>query len=185
MPTIVVWGDSHIPYRAHRLPPLFLKYVDRLKPSKLICTGDLVTIGVLKIFRDMSYEVVAVRGNMDEGEAEKLPLKVSLEINDLDIVVFHGHGIYPRGDSKKLYAIAKDNNADMILTGHTHSPLARKYKDVLIVNPGSICGVWGGSGGYGYPTWAVLDISDRRVRTKIMQIVSDRIEVYEEKSFEL
>lgn len=181
---IVVWGDSHIPYRANKLPRAFINFLQRNTPQMIICTGDLVVIDVLEKLEEFGSEIIAVRGNMDEGKAARLPLERVLNIENIKFYVFHGHGVYPRGDLQQLYRLAKKKDVDILLTGHTHHPLIRKYKDIIIINPGSVCGVWGGSGGYGFPTWADIDVSPEHIRVKILELESvDIIGVYDEKSF--
>ena len=182
---ILLWGDSHIPYRASSLPSEFLRSANNAKPDIAICTGDLVRMEVLERIKDICEKTLAVRGNMDEGRAAKLPTILLLEEEGLRMLVFHGHGIYPRGDPEQLYSLGKKHGAEIILTGHTHSPDVRRYRDIVIVNPGSVCGVWGGGGGYGYPTWALLDIENRRVDIRVFEIRAGRVSLYEEKSFEL
>lgn len=183
---VVVWGDSHIPYRADELPRAFIRFLQRKTPQIIICTGDLVVIDVLEKLEEFGSEVIAVRGNMDEGEAARLPLEKVLNIENIKFYVFHGHGIYPRGDIQQLHHLAKKRNADILLTGHTHHPLIRRYEDIIIINPGSVCGVWGGGGGYGFPTWVNMDVSPSRVKVKILELKSvDVVGVYDERSFKL
>ena len=37
-------------------------------------------------------------------------------------------------------ALADSGKFDIILSGHTHSMVNKKHNDVLIVNPGELCG---------------------------------------------
>jgi len=37
-------------------------------------------------------------------------------------------------------ALADSGKFDIILSGHTHSMVTKKHKNVLIVNPGELCG---------------------------------------------
>jgi len=178
----VVWGDSHIPYRSHSLPTEFIEYLGKTKPDMLVCTGDLVRIEVLDLVRNFGSDIIVVRGNMDEGEAGRHPLIELFEDEGILFMVFHGHGVYPRGNKTQLYEIAKrKGGVDVLLTGHTHSPLISKYRDLLIINPGSVCGVWGGGGGYGYPTWALLRVGEKTIDVRIYEIREGRLGIHSEK----
>ena len=183
--TLIAWGDSHIPYRADKIPDEFIKFIKNMDLDKLICTGDLVRIDVLKTFEWISNKLVIVRGNMDEGDAERHPLFQSFRYEGLNFLVYHGHRVYPRGDPEKLYKISKKRGAEVLITGHTHTPTIRKFRDLLIINPGSICGVWGGAGGYGRPTWGLINVSERRVKVKIYEIAGGGIVLHDEADFEL
>jgi putative phosphoesterase len=44
--------------------------------------------------------------------------------------------------------------ADVVVLGHTHEPMAAQVKDLWIVNPGSVCGLYGS----GSRTCAVLSL---------------------------
>ena len=185
MATYIVWGDSHIPYRAEKLPTKFIEFVEKVSPSKIICTGDLVRKQVLRFFLEKDRELVVVRGNMDEGEAGRFPLIQLFEEFGHIFMVFHGHGIYPRGDPAQLYRVAKKKDARILFTGHTHSPVVEEYRDLIIVNPGSVCGVWGGGGGYGRPTWGLVRVRDEKLDVEIYELVGGEVLVYARKSFEL
>ncbi|MEX0567687.1 MAG: YfcE family phosphodiesterase [Candidatus Njordarchaeota archaeon] len=185
MHNIVVWGDSHIPYRAERLPNVFIEFLRNNSPQIIVCTGDLVVIDVLEQIKDLGSDMIVVRGNMDEGKAAKFPPERIFDVEGTGFYVYHGHGIYPRGDLPQLYRLAKKKNADVLLTGHTHHPLIEKYKDIIIINPGSVCGVWGGGGGYGVPTWAIINVDANSIKIKILESTNMDVKIYGERSFEL
>jgi len=39
-----------------------------------------------------------------------------------------------------IEALADSGKFDIILSGHTHTTINKKHKNVLIVNPGELCG---------------------------------------------
>jgi len=185
MMRIVFWGDSHIPYRAERLPISFIEFLKEKKPDIMVVTGDLVIYSVLESVRKFVAEIFAVRGNMDEGRAAKLPIVVDFEVEGLKFSVFHGHGIYPRGDPQQLYHIAKKRAAKFLITGHTHSPAITEFKDIVILNPGSVCGVWGGGGGYGLPTWGEIIVDNNKCHVVIYEFTEGAVSIYEQRCFQL
>lgn len=182
---IVFWGDSHIPYRSNRLPKRFIEFLIQERPDIMVVTGDLVIYSVLDSVRHLAKNVYAVRGNMDEGDAMKLPLVADFTIGDIKFSVFHGHGIYPRGDPEQLLSIARKRSARVIITGHTHSPAILAYHDAIILNPGSVCGVWGGAGGYEIPTWGKITIEDRCLQIVIYELTEDQVITREQRIIQL
>lgn len=151
----------------------------------MVITGDLVVRSVLDSVKHLARSVYAVRGNMDEGEATKLPLIAEFIINDIKFSVFHGHGIHPRGDPEQLVQIARRRASKVIITGHTHSPTILMRHDIIILNPGSVCGVWGGSGGYGIPTWGEAEIENRDLTVAIYELDGNTVKVHEQRTFQL
>ena len=93
-----------------------------------------------------SKNLVVCRGNMDQMF---LPEKPVFEVNNIRLGVFHGTGIYPRGDVAQLKQVAAAMNVDVLLTGHSHLKLIHSDKEHLILNPGTSSGASGGS------SWAV------------------------------
>jgi len=53
---------------------------------------------------------------------------------------------------ESIDALANSGRFDIILSGHTHSMEIRKYKEVLIINPGELCGYLTDK-----PTFAIID----------------------------
>jgi len=182
---VLIAGDFHIPFRAPHLPPELLTFLDTEKFDLVAITGDLVQMYVLEPFR--KFPLKAVRGNMDIGEAEKLPEveEIRPPNSKYKVILFHGTGIYPRGEPMLLRGVALKHGAKVILTGHTHEPDVRKIIDTIIINPGSATGVYGGSGGLGIPTWAVAEFSSNNIEIKIYGVRSQRVAVILRKSFEI
>jgi len=128
---IGIISDTHVPDRANTLPK---KVVDEFSNVDLIVhCGDITSPQVLNELKDLS-KVVAVKGNMDYLE---LPRKEILDINGIKIGIIHGDIVYPRGDTLKLKYLGLEMGVDILISGHTHTPLIEKQKDILILNPGS------------------------------------------------
>ncbi len=182
---ILVTGDFHIPFRATNLPDELLNFIASEKFDLIAITGDLVQDYVLEPFKRFPLKVV--RGNMDVGAAEKFPEIEIIQFSDVPykIILFHGTGIYPRGEPMLLRGVAVKHNCKVILTGHTHVPDVRKVIDTVIINPGSGTGVHGGYGGLGIPTWALAEFFPDSVDVKIYAVKSGRVEVILHKEFEV
>ncbi|MET1124368.1 MAG: YfcE family phosphodiesterase [Archaeoglobaceae archaeon] len=151
MALILILGDSHIPRRASWFPKefedLFAKRFDFV-----VCTGDLTDKTVLEYLRRLG-KTIAVRGNMDHLP---LPEYEELRIGELKLGVIHGDQVYPRGNREQLMEIALEKGVDLLISGHTHSPDFFK-RSVVLLNPGSVTGVWGGGGGSLNPSFMLLD----------------------------
>ena len=146
--TIGLISDTHIPMRWDVLPPAIF---DIFAGADLIIhAGD---IGELWVLDELSRiaPVIAVHGN-DEGEQAQavLPFQHTLMAAGHRIVVTHGH--YPdlklemerRNDDRwppklaRLADFARRSDASILISGHTHIPLALDDDGVLVVNPGAV-----------------------------------------------
>jgi hypothetical protein len=95
----------------------------------IIHAGDVGGPGVLESLRRVA-PVVAVRGNNDRGEwAEALPDFEALEVNATFIYVLH--------DLKELGIAPAAAGFRVVVSGHSHKPLAEERRGVLYLNPGS------------------------------------------------
>ena len=154
---IAIIGDFHIPNRASEIPGEFVSF---LRDSEMIvCTGDLTDAGVLRELKSYA-PVKIVRGNMDDFG---YPEKEIFRIGKLKFGLVHGSGIYPRGDEKQLYNLAKDMGVDVLVSGHTHVVSIKKIGDVLLLNPGSATGVFSGGGIVPNPSFLTADIREKEI----------------------
>ncbi|MBN1160062.1 MAG: YfcE family phosphodiesterase [Candidatus Diapherotrites archaeon] len=154
-----VIGDTHIPERAEKIPQRFIDMIKERAPDKIIATGDFTEPDTLNKITELG-ETIAVRGNMDEFE---LPAYKFFSDETAFVLVTHGTGIMPRGDTDTLVKIAKDAGANIIVTGHTHILEVKFVDGVLIVNPGSATGAWGGGGGSEKESMLFMHIEKNKV----------------------
>ncbi len=164
MVEILVIGDTHIPDRADHVPEKLMEIIEAGKPWEIVVfTGDLVGEEVFKWVRSLGRKVYIVRGNMDYLP---LPKTAVFEIEGFHIGVHHGDGVYPRGDTKGLTRIANELRVNILFTGHTHSPFIKHglQPSILLVNPGSLTGVWGGGGGSMKPSMMTIEILGDNLR---------------------
>ncbi len=104
--------------------------VEALAGSELIIhAGDVGGPEVLEELGRVA-PVVAVRGNNDRGAwAEALPLYEAVEVNDAFVYVLH--------DLKELDIAPAAAGFRVVVSGHSHKPLAEERRGVLYLNPGS------------------------------------------------
>jgi putative phosphoesterase len=149
-------GDTHIPDRATSIPHLILKYLSESMPWELILfTGDLTCEEILKWLKSIASSLHVVKGNMDYLP---LPRQATVKYESFQIGLVHGDGVYPRGNPLELSKIAKRLGVQVLVSGHTHADSIRVSPDgsILLLNPGSLTGVWGGGGGNYTPSFMVL-----------------------------
>jgi hypothetical protein len=66
-----------------------------------------------------------------------------VEAGDLKIALLHGHR---KHDTDKAYS----GNYDVIIRGHSHRASISNENDVLVVNPGEVCGYISGTNSLGF-----------------------------------
>lgn len=147
---ILCMGDTHIPERAKELPDWVVEKIQEVDPSRILFTGDVTEQAILLFLEELA-PVYAVRGNMDHLD---LPNYLSLEFDGLKVMLMHGHQ-FGRGNYKALTEHARGH--DFLVCGHTHVCKTFKEGGVVVVNPGSATGAWGGSSSGGEPSMAVID----------------------------
>jgi putative phosphoesterase len=104
--------------------------VEALKGSELIVhAGDIGGPDVIEALRAIA-PVVAVRGNNDRGRwAEEFPLYDVVEVGATYLYVLH--------DLKELDLSPEAAGFRVVVSGHSHKPLAEERRGVLYLNPGS------------------------------------------------
>ncbi|MCC6042311.1 MAG: YfcE family phosphodiesterase [Candidatus Verstraetearchaeota archaeon] len=170
-------GDFHIPERADWVPRELEDEVGRRDYDVVFCTGDLTSEDVLTWLKGLASEVYVVRGNMDYL---RLPVQVTVTIEGLRVGVHHGSGVHPRGDVAKLALKAEQLGVEVLVTGHTHYPQVALVRErgVVIVNPGSATGVWGGDARASLtPSFATMEVSGRSLVVEVKELRGSKFEV--------
>ncbi|MEM6281174.1 MAG: metallophosphoesterase family protein [Chloroflexota bacterium] len=71
------------------------------------------------------------------------PTRLDFEVQGVRVCVAHGtptsnkRYLFPDAFEEWLDEVVADANADVVVLGHTHMPMALMHRDTLIVNPGS------------------------------------------------
>lgn len=159
---IGVISDTHIPDRAKEIPKVILE--DFKNVSLILHAGDLVVLDVLKRLNDIC-EVIAVFGNMDGKETkEVLPEKRTINIGKFKIGLFHGWG----APSNLINLVKKEfqkDKCDVIIFGHSHSPLNELRDGILFFNPGTPTDKIFSP----YNSYGILEI-DEEINAKVIRI---------------
>lgn len=152
---ILVISDSHGDYRAVRDAAL-----SQMRAEVIIHCGDGESEAE-SLRRDFPDKAVyCVKGNCDWGS--RLPVQGELCIEGKKIIYTHGHAYSVKSGYAMIKQEARQRGADILLFGHTHTPL-NEYEDGLyIMNPGSIRS-WNAS-------YGIIDITDKGIMTNIVHI---------------
>ena len=128
-----VISDTHIPARAKKIPDKIFEVFKGV--SLIIHAGDLTQLNVLGQLEQVA-PVVAIYGNMDKADVRaRLPEIDSVEVYDWKIGVIHDPGVL--WGTRQMKKIAKQNNFDVLVFGHTHRPSIKHIEGILFINPGS------------------------------------------------
>ena len=125
---ILVLSDTHF----RKGYSLDSKFIEELSNSEMVIhCGDFVNLEFYN-FLNSSGKLVAVRGNNDYSLPSNLPLERNIEVEGFKIAITHGHLVRINNIHYKY------PDSDIILYGHEHHPSIEKYKDKLILSPGSL-----------------------------------------------
>lgn len=128
---IVLVSDTH-GRGGHRLESRTLEAV-RAADLVLHC-GDFMTESVLDAFEAEADRFAGVFGNNDSREIrERLPETRTVELEGVRIAMAHGH----EHTRTALAMLGRQENADLVVTGHSHRPNYRLEGEVPVCNPGS------------------------------------------------
>ncbi len=167
---ILVISDAHIHDRADEVPKKLEEIIESEKPFDIaVYGGDFTDEDVYKWFRSLGRATYAVEGNMDylplpEHETFMHP------ISQIRFGVIHGHQVRPRGNIVQLTEIARRLGVNVLISGHTHSPLIRVFNNVLHINPGSLTGAWGGGGGTGIPSMIIVTLYENGLEIRLIEL---------------
>lgn len=131
--TVGLISDTHIPDRAREIPKRVFEVFQDVE--FIVHAGDLVNISVVDRLEQLA-PVLAVYGNMDGPKVRgKLPKITSAKTLDWKIGVTHNPGAL--FGTRKMRRIARENQFDVLVYGHTHNPKTKWERNTLFINPGS------------------------------------------------
>ncbi len=151
---LIVFSDSH------GVSDNMVRAVKREKPDLCFFLGDgeYDLMRLQKRFPDLP--VNAVRGNCDLRST--LPRALSCVAGGVRFFATHGHlyGVKHDPIYRELCYAALEENADVVLFGHTHEPFRDKTMGMLLFNPGSI-------GPSTRPSYGLILLDGERLETAV------------------
>lgn len=157
---IGVISDTHDHLRAIRLA---VELFNSEGVELVVHAGDFVAPFTFKEFKNLEPKLWGVFGNND-GERMGLQRKYAAsgaELSDFLKFEFGGKrfAVYHGTIEPFLETLVESRSYDIVITGHTHSPLVSHQNNVLVVNPGEACGYLTGK-----KTVCLLDVESLKAR---------------------
>lgn len=138
---ILVLSDSHSSLRFMR------QCIAKFQPEQVIHLGDHYDDGQVLVQENPNIRFHQVPGNCDYFRClPDLPKILCYDIGGVRFYMTHGHLHGVKSGMGHLLSEARKAEAQVVLFGHTHSPVCFCEGGMYIMNPGS-CGSGGGSAG--------------------------------------
>jgi len=129
--SLVIISDTH----NGPLPKLVASHIE--KADMMLHAGDFTGMEYYEQLISFGKPLHGVLGNMDRGALETaLPLKKVICVEEVRIAMVHGWG-GPSGLEKRVLKAFENVDWDVLVFGHSHSPLIKREEERLILNPGS------------------------------------------------
>jgi len=142
-------------------PEEYIKRAIENEPSskKIFYLGD-GSNDVLRLKENYpDKEFIIIKGNNDIGA---IPEIFCGFLNGLKTIAVHGHKQYVKYNLDRLYFLALENEAKIVLYGHTHTPDTTYNNGVYFLNPGALSGL--------NPTYMVIDFEKSGIMPVIKQL---------------
>ena len=147
----------------HRMNRFIDKVIPYLKECDLsIHAGDNF-VDSKYIHKMTNVGMMAVRGNCDFENVEE---ELEFEVENKNIFVCHGDRYGVKYGLEQLQEKAKEVDADIVIFGHTHTPLIKEKDNIIYINPGSVSL----PRGVDYRSFVIIDISDDNMSVKEIRI---------------
>lgn len=158
MKRICVLSDTH---GSVDLFPLFLKQTK--EADFYIHLGDYTRDAEI-LQQQAEKPVYIVRGNNDFSPNH--PYEQVLKMENLTILITHGHKYNVKFSMHRLYFRAMEAEANLVLYGHTHVPKVFAEQGIIFMCPGSL-----GSGFAAYgQTYGLIEMDNGKILPKILKI---------------
>lgn len=128
---VLICSDSHT-----RLN-YFQEVMELEKPELVIFAGDHSTdaLDISLVYEEIPFKIV--RGNTDFSD-RKTEDELKFEINGKKVLLTHGHLQRVKSSLNELERIAKNEEVDICIFGHTHRELKIEKDGILYLNPGAL-----------------------------------------------
>lgn len=147
---LIVFSDSH-----GMLDPM-RRAMAQEKPDMILHLGDHDRDGEAIGREFPRLPILCVRGNCDAWS--DTPITRVTEVCGVRIFLCHGHTLGVKAGLLRAVYAAKEQNAGLLLFGHTHSPFLEEASsdgEITILNPGSC--------GSGWPTCGLIELEQGRI----------------------
>lgn len=152
---IGVVGDIHGNYEALRQAVQLMN-----RPDLLLFTGD----GFREISRlkeEAEIRVEGVAGNCDTYT--EYTTELILKLYKFRVLLTHGHIYNVKNGLTRLGLAGRSKGVNLVVFGHTHTPLDDHWYEVKVFNPGTLCRERAVRG----LTYGMIEINDSGIKTSI------------------
>lgn len=111
-------------------------------------------------FPSRKFEIVC--GNCDWGLSSVLPSFGLKSMAEYLIYYTHGHNYSVKSGLYNIISAARERKANILLFGHTHTPVCEFDDRLYILNPGSLSG--------SRPTYGIIDITAAGIAPFIVEL---------------
>lgn len=145
--------------------------ISKSKPDLIIHLGDLVTDALKIQNKYPNIEMIIIRGNADNDDS--IAKEKNIYISGKNIYLTHGDqfnhgkGVTRSAPESEIVAYAIQNNVDIVLYGHVHTPILSYERNVFAMNPGS--SVFDRKRGFN-PTFGLIELFENNIICKILSI---------------
>ena len=147
----------------HRMNRFIDKVIPYLKECDLIIHAGDNFVDSKYIHKMTNVGMMAVGGNCDFENVEE---ELEFEVENKNIFVCHGDRYGVKYGLEQLQKKAKEVDADIVIFGHTHTPLIKEKDNIIYINPGSVSL----PRGVDYRSFVIIDISDDNMSVKEIRI---------------
>ncbi|MFH1776216.1 MAG: metallophosphoesterase [Candidatus Omnitrophota bacterium] len=160
---IGILSDTHIHLPKDKIPAAL---IDGLKNVDLILhAGDILDLAVIRKLEKIA-QVKAVQGNMDTPVLKEiLPERELIRAEQIKIGLIHGWGP-PVGLLDRVKELFYTMKVDVVIFGHSHTPMIKKIDGVLFINPGSPTDKIFAP----YNSYVVLEVKGNKAEAQIVKI---------------
>lgn len=154
---LLVVSDTHNRYENIQL---LKSYADEI--DLVIHLGDCIE-DVAEIKRVLNKDVINVKGNCDTYSS--YPSDRLENISGKNIFMTHGDKYNVKSNMNSLIYRAVENNAEIVLFGHTHIPYHEIIDNIHFINPGSIS-----KPVLSKKSFCILEIIDEKIAVKLVSV---------------
>lgn len=131
---VAIVSDTHMPARASKLPEALKQGL--AQADLILHAGDWTSQDVYEMLSAYA-PVEGIAGNNDGLDiVRSLGYRKIVTVAGRRVGLVHGHGRSGTTESRAVEAFAGEQ-VDVIVFGHSHSPLYREHNGVILMNPGS------------------------------------------------
>ncbi len=146
---------------------IFLKMTSSERIDKTICLGDITNETTLeKLANEFKEEIFLIYGNAEIYSEEILKNHKNInyfgrigtfQLDDIRIGICHEPDLI-----KNLFQV--NSNLDFVFYGHTHKPWMSMKNETVLINPGTLGGV------FQKPSFATFNTKTKKAKLKLIHL---------------